>query len=91
MATSIKVRERDKERIDRLQGELLHRRGRRVSQQELVSLLLNLGEAEKERLLEDAARPLTAREIAVLERLCVDTKLRSREKEIDVVVAGAAR
>ena len=91
MATSVKVREQDKERIDRLQGELARRRGRRVSQQELFTSLLNLGEAEKERLLEDAARPMTDREIAALERLCVDTGVRTREAEIDASVAGAAR
>ncbi len=91
MATSVKVRERDKERIDRLQSELARRRGRRVSQQELFTWLLNLGEAEKDRLLEDATRPMTDREIAALETLCVDTGVRTHEKEIDDVVAGAAR
>ena len=91
MATSIKVRERDKERLDRLQSELAHRHGRRISQQELVSWLLNIGEAEKERLLEDATKAMTERQIASLERLCVDTRVRSREEEIDDVLAGAAR
>jgi hypothetical protein len=91
MATSVKVRDRDKARLDRLQIELARRRGRRVSQQELFTWLLNLGVMEKDRLLEDSARPMTRRQIVALERLCVDTGVRTRESEIDEVVAGAAR
>lgn len=88
MATSVKMRERDKRRLDRLQGELTVRRGRKMSQQELLAWLLQLGEAEKHRLAEDAGRPMTDREIAAMERLVVRTGIRTREEEIDRVVAG---
>ncbi len=89
MATSIKIRERDKRRLDRLQGELTVRHGRKVSQQELLTWLLNLGEREKRRLLMDATRPMSAREIAALKRLCVRTGVKTHESEIDRVVAEA--
>jgi hypothetical protein len=87
MATSVKMRERDKRRLDRLQGELTVRRGRKMSQQELLAWLLQLGEAAKHRLSEDAGRPMTDREIAAMERLVVSTGIRTREEEIDRVVA----
>lgn len=44
MSTSIKVREADKARLDRLQAELTARAGAKVTQQDLVAGLLDLGE-----------------------------------------------
>lgn len=91
MATSVKMLERDKQRLDRLQGELMARQGRRVPQQEILSWLLDLGEAEKDRLARDAARPMNRREIAGLKALIVRTGIRTREEEIDQVLAREAR
>ena len=91
MATSVKMKERDKRRLDRLQGELTLRRKRKMSQQEILAWLLSLGEAEKTRLTEDAEQPMTDREIAAMERLTVSTKTRTREEEIDRVVAEESR
>ncbi|HKZ48789.1 MAG TPA: hypothetical protein VJ397_08405 [Thermoplasmata archaeon] len=91
MATSVKMRDRDKRRLDRLQGELTLRRGRKLSRQELLSWLVSLGESEMERLLKDATRPMTEREIASMERLIVDTGVRTRETEIDRAVAEGTR
>jgi len=65
------------------------RHGRKVSQQELLSLLLNLADKEKRRLLADATRPMSKREIASLKRLCVDTGVETREEEIDRVLTEA--
>lgn len=87
MATSVKMRDHDKRRLDRLQGELTLRRGRKLSQQELLSMLLNLAEEEKDRLEADAERPMTDRAIAAMERLAVSTGVRTREEDIDRVVA----
>ena len=89
VATSIKVRDADKRRLDRLQGELMARRGRKVSQQELIAMLLDLGESLKERFFEDAERPMTAREITAMHRLIVDTGNPSREEDIDRDLYGA--
>jgi len=91
MATSVKMRDRDKRRLDRLQGELTLRRGRKLSRQELLSWLVSLGESEMERLLKDATRPMTEREIASMERLIVDTGVRTRETEIDRAVAEGTK
>jgi hypothetical protein len=91
MTTSVKMLERDKERLDRLQGEIMARQGRRVPQQTILSWLLDLGEAEKHRLAEDAFQPMSRREIAGLKRLAVRTGIPTREEEIDALVAGEVR
>ncbi len=83
MATSVKMREEDKRRLDRLQGELQALRGRRVSQQDLLSWLLTMAEGQKELLGDDAARPMTKNEIAAMLRLCVSTGVKTREEDID--------
>lgn len=83
--------ERDKQRLDRLQGEIMTREGRRVPQQTILSWLLDLGEAEERRSGRVAARPMSPREIAGLKRLTVRTGVATREEEIDATVSRAAR
>jgi len=90
VATSVKMRDQDKRRLDRLQGELTLRRGEKLSQQELMSLLLDLAEEERGRLEADAERPMTENEIAFMERLCVRVRITIQEEEIDRIVAGQA-
>jgi hypothetical protein len=87
VATSVKLAERDKQRLDRLQGELTARQGRKVAQQDLLSWLFDLGEAEQARYSRDAMRPMTSREISALRHLGVKAGARTREEEIDVTVA----
>ena len=91
MATSVKMRDEDKRRLDRLQGEVVARGGRRISQQDLLARLLDIAESEKERLLQDTSPPMTKREIAVMRRLCVHTGIATREEDIDRIVAGEAK
>lgn len=91
MASSIKMRAADKERLDRLQGEIMARSGRRVPQEEILSRLLDLGEAQRHRLTEDPERQMNPREIAALKRLAVRTGVRTREEEIDRVLSRAIR
>lgn len=91
MATSVKLLERDKHRLDRLQGEIMAREGRRVAQQAILSWLLDLGEAEDRRRARLSARPMSPRAIAELKRLSVHTGIPTREEEIDAAVARAAR
>ncbi|MGA7860567.1 MAG: hypothetical protein WCB19_01765 [Thermoplasmata archaeon] len=91
MATSVKLAEHDKQRLDRLQGELTTRQGRKVAQQDLLSWLLDLGEAEKARYSRDALRPMTSREIAALRHLAVKTGSRTDEEDIDATVAREAK
>lgn len=88
MATSVKVRDEDKRRLDRLQGEIMVRRGRKVSQQDIVAWLLRLGEARPDEFADEYDRPMTEKEIAALMRLPVRTGIRTREEDIDRVLYG---
>ena len=91
MTTSVKLLERDKQRPGRLQREIMARQGRRVAQQASLSWLLDLGEAENHRQSLDLARPMSAREIAALNRLTVRTGVTTHEEYIDATVARAVR
>jgi hypothetical protein len=91
MAASVKMAERDKHRHDRLPGEIMARQGRRASPQNLLSWLLDLGEVEKARFSQDVFRPMTGRENSAVLHLSVSTGTRTREEEIDRVIAKAAR
>jgi len=91
MATSVKMRDEDKQRLDRLQGELQALRGYRVPLQELMARIVTLAEGHKELLFEDAARPMTEKEIAAMRRLCVRTGIPTREEDIDDIIAEEAR
>ena len=77
------MRDEDKRRLDRLQGELQAMRGRRVSQQDLLSWLLTMGERQKQQLGDDALRPLTPSERRVLMSLPMRSGKRFREEDID--------
>lgn len=91
MTTSVKMLEQDKQRLDRLQGEIMAREGRRVPQQTILSWLLDLGESQKDRLAARTTRPMRGKEIADLKRLAVRTGIPTREEEIDEAIAGAIR
>ena len=91
MATSVKMREEDKRRLDRLQGSLTLRSGRKVSQEELLSWLLNMGERNQDQLFADGPAPMTEKEIAAMARLAVRTGIRTREEEIDEAVAEGSK
>ncbi|MDE1821689.1 MAG: hypothetical protein KGJ23_14505 [Euryarchaeota archaeon] len=91
MTTSVKMLEADKHRLDRLQGELMAKYGERIPQQLLLSWVMDLAEAERDRLGPDAFRPMTQRELERLHRLCVRTGKRSREEDIDRDIAKTFR
>jgi hypothetical protein len=91
MTRSVRIRVEDKERLDRLQRDLQAIRGRRISQQELLSWLVALAEGVKHRLGDDPDRLMTEQEISVLMRLPVRTGIRTREEDIDDDLARAAR
>jgi len=50
MASSVKLRDADKARLDRLQAQITAATGRRVSQEELLGRLVGLGESHRTRL-----------------------------------------
>lgn len=82
MASSVKIRDADKARLDRLQAELSARLGTKVSQQELLSMLIELGSREKGAYLPRPA-PIRAAEWRRLTSLMFDSGRRTREEDID--------
>lgn len=89
MATSVKMREADKGRLDRLQAELTSRSGRKMTQEELLGRLVALGERERDRLAAPPLRGKAAEEVwARLRRLPVRTGIVTSWEEIDRHVYG---
>jgi hypothetical protein len=91
MATTVKMRPQDKQRLDRLQAMLTAHTGRKISQEELLSRLLGLGERERDALVDEIDRPMSRKEIESLLRLPVRTGVRTHEKDIDRTLYGEGR
>lgn len=90
MATSIKVREADKDRLDRLQAEITSRLGSKISQQDLLADLIDLAER---RIDELAPKPVEARKNALrrLFALPTDAGIASSEADVDEALYGGRR
>jgi hypothetical protein len=71
-ATTIKVDQSQKQRLDRLQARLQLIAGRRVTQSELLELLVRHAEGDPEALLRGHWRPLTREEIEKVLRTPMD-------------------
>jgi hypothetical protein len=81
------MRVEDKARLDRLQAELTARRGRKVTQTELLRELVRLGEREKTRLLAPPGKP-SERALKRLMALPVDAGVDTREEDVDRALYG---
>jgi hypothetical protein len=90
MSENIKVKEKDKRLFDMLQAEFTLKTGRRVTQQELFSRIVEFARSRKEdffgRLLK---LPLSEKEIGKLRGLQSDWGVVTREREIDRTLYGA--
>ena len=87
MPTSVKMMEADKKALDRLQADL-RRRGRKLSQQELLGQLVRIGRRHVDEMQDDYP-PWTEEEWARVRALAVDTGVVTREEDIDRDVYGA--
>ena len=72
MSTSIKVRGEDKKEFDRLQSELTLRFGRKITQQELFTRIIELVEDSKEVFINVCILPLSEEEIEKIRKLQSD-------------------
>jgi hypothetical protein len=91
MSTSVKMSEEGKRVLDALQARLVLALGKRISQQELLDVLVKfLAEREDElvRLLGEIKLPLPSEEVEKLMRLPTDWGVETREEEIDVYLYG---
>lgn len=92
MAENIKVREKDKRIFDMLQAELMLRTGKKITQQELFSSIVEFARSKKEILFGRLFKlPLSEKEIKKLKSLQSDWGVITTEKEIDMVVYRAER
>ncbi|MCK4734440.1 MAG: hypothetical protein KAT65_18435 [Methanophagales archaeon] len=87
MSTSIKVREEDKKEFDRLQSEITLRFGRKITQQELFSRIIELVEDSKEVFIDVCTLPLSEEEIEEIRKLQSDWGIVTREENIDELLS----
>jgi len=84
VATSVKMREGDKARLDRLQARLVAKTGQKITQEELLARIVALAESEEDRVAGAPARPKDAEEVwRRLQGLIVRTGKRTRPEDID--------
>ncbi|MBU2617184.1 MAG: hypothetical protein KKI07_00710 [Euryarchaeota archaeon] len=90
MNTTIKIRENDKKEFDLLQSEFVLKVGKKVTQQELFSKLLDFVESSKgEFFTRYVSLPLSNRDVDKFRKLQSDWGVVTREKEVDEVLYGA--
>ena len=77
--------EADKARLDRLQAEIVARTGRRLSQQDLLSRLVDLGREQLDRVA-DIAAPPDPRALDRLMRLPVKSGKHTRADKVDAEI-----
>ena len=88
VATSVKMRESDKARLDRLQAKLVGLTGKKMPQDVLLARLVTLGEADLDALAGLEAKP-RKEAVLTLFQLPVRTGIRTSEEEIDPALYGS--
>lgn len=86
MMTTIKVRDLDKRRFDRLQHEYIAVSGEKITQQELFSRILDYIEESKDKFLKVKISKLSDDEIKRFRKLQEDWGVETEEEEIDSIV-----
>jgi hypothetical protein len=92
MVTSVKLSEKSKQVLDALQAEITLKSGSKISQQELLELLLADAEKNKEELISKIAKrprvPLSEKDIKKILSLPRDWGIVTREEDIDKYLYG---
>ena len=81
--TTIKVREVDKRKFDRLQHEYIALHGEKINQQELFSMIMDYVERLKNDFLRVKVSRLSEEEIKKFRELQQDWCVETKEEEID--------
>jgi len=84
--TTIKVRDADKRKFDRLQHEYIALHGEKINQQELFSKIIEYIEKLKNDFLKVKVSTLSEEEIKKFRELQQDWGVKTEEKEIDSIV-----
>jgi hypothetical protein len=92
MTGNIKVHEKDKRIFDMLQAELTLKTGKKMTQQELFSGIIEFARTKKETFFGRLFKlPLSEKEIKKIKSLQSDWGVITTEKDIDVTVYGIER
>ena len=92
MIENIKVRKEDKQIFDMLQAELTFKTGKKITQQELFSNIINFTRYKKNSFFGRIRKlPLSEKEIEKLKGLRSDWGIVTDETEIDMIIYGAER
>ncbi len=84
--TTIKVRDVDKRKFDRLQHEYMALHGEKINQQELFSMIIDYIERLKDDFLKVKVSRLSEEEVKKFRKLQQDWGIETKEEEIDSVV-----
>ena len=91
MSSSIKIKKKDKDKLNKLQAKLTLLLGRKLTQEEIMAHLLKMAERNEKDLLElilGESNPLTDKEIRKLMELPEDWGVETKEEEIDEILYG---
>jgi hypothetical protein len=89
MTTSVKMSEEGKNVLDTLQAKILLATGKKLSQKELLDLLVKLSAQQEDELVKLVAGvklPLHPDELEKLIKLPTDWGIKTKEKEIDLIL-----
>ena len=84
--TTIKIRDLDKRRFDRLQHEYIAVSGVKITQQELFSKILDYIEKSKDAFFKVKISKLSEKEIKKFRKLQENWDVETKEEEIDSIV-----
>lgn len=91
MATSVKMDEDTKTRLERLQAEVRLKTGRRITQQELLTLLVETAFESKSELIESLREervPVSDAEREAFHEGMISSGVSTTEEEIDDILYG---
>ena len=89
MSESIKVRKKDKQKFDTLQAEFTLKTGKKITQQELFSEIIEFATSRKDSFFGRLFNlPLSDQEISAFKQLQSDWGIVTEESEIDMVLYG---
>lgn len=93
MSTSIKISEKAKRVLDMIQAKITLATGRKYSQQELLDMIIESSDEDKEEMIRRLTKfqHLSEKEIDSLNKLSVDWKIRTKEEEIDLYLYGSKK
>ncbi len=92
MSENIKIHEKDKRIFDMLQAELTLKIGKKITQQELFSRLVDFAESKKDYFFGRIFKlPLSEKEIRKIKSLQSDWGIVTTETDIDKEVYGVER